>query len=110
MYKCCDCNLVFSEPKHYSEDRTPYGGMAEPGFTEHFTGCPSCGGAYDEAMTCQRCEDTYISVESSYPFCAHCMSDLMNQYKKLIADNFREDEYDMLYDHLDSIEPYKKGE
>lgn len=110
MYKCCDCNLVFSESKHYSEDRTPYGGMAEPGFTEHFTGCPSCGGAYDEAMLCQRCEDTYISVESSYPFCAHCMSDLMNQYKKLIADNFREDEYDMLLDHLDSIEPYKKGE
>lgn len=110
MYKCCDCGLVFDNPKVYSEDRTPYGGYPEPGFTEHFAGCPSCGGAFDEAMLCVRCEDTYISTESSYPFCAHCMSQLMNQYKKLIADNFREDEYDMLYDHLDSIEPYKKGE
>lgn len=110
MYKCCDCGLVFEQPKHYSEDRTPYGGMSEPGFTEHFTGCPSCGGTYDEAMLCQRCEDTYISTNFSYPFCAHCMSDLMNQYNKLIADNFREDEYDMLYDHLHTLNPYKKGE
>jgi hypothetical protein len=36
------------------------------------------------------------------------MSQLMNQYKQLIADNFREDEYDMLLDHLDDIEPYRK--
>jgi len=110
MYKCCDCGLVFDNPKEYSEDRTPYGGYPEPGFTEHFAGCPSCEGAFDEAMLCARCEDTYISTESSYPFCDHCMSQLMNEYKKLIADNFREDEYDMLCDHLDSIEPFKKGE
>ena len=54
MYKCCDCGLVFDTPKEYSEDRTPYGGYPEPGFTEHFAGCPSCGGAFNEAMLCVR--------------------------------------------------------
>lgn len=110
MFKCDDCGLVFSEPKRYSENRAPYGAENDPRFYETLYGCPNCLGDYSEAMLCVRCEDTYISTESSYPFCAHCMSELMNQYKKLIADNFREDEYDMLYDHLDSIEPFKKGE
>lgn len=108
MYKCCDCGLVFDNPKTYSEDRTPGGAFEGGSFNYSWEGCPSCEGAFDEAMLCQRCEDTYISVESSYPFCAHCMSQLMNQYKQLIADNFREDEYDMLLDHLDAIEPYRK--
>ena len=72
MYKCCDCGLVFDTPKHYSEDRTPGGAFEGGSFIYHYDGCPSCGGSYDEAMECQRCADTYISVESDYPFCDSC--------------------------------------
>lgn len=101
MYKCCDCGLVFDNPKVYSEDRTPYGGYPEPGFTEHFAGCPSCGGAFDEAMECVRCNNEYISTESSYPFCEGCQDDLATVLAEVITENFREDEYDFIYDYLD---------
>ena len=47
MYYCSECGL-FEEPKTYSEDRTPYGGSPEPGFTDTFTGCPTCGAGYEE--------------------------------------------------------------
>lgn len=110
MYKCHDCDLIFDEPKKYVEDRTPYGGYPEPGFSEEFLGCPSCSNDYDEVMLCQRCNDTYVSVEVGYPFCAGCVHDLIQEYKKLMVDNFREDEFDVIYDHMDYIEPYKKGE
>lgn len=107
MYICSDCELVFSEPKRYSEDCTPYGGPAEPGFSRSYTGCPSCGGAYDEAMECARCNE-YISTESSDPFCLGCVNDLLSVYAELIKNNFREDEYDTILDHLDDVEPFKE--
>lgn len=103
MYKCSDCGLVFDNPKVYSEDRTPYGGMADPGFTETYTGCPSCGGNYDEAMKCVRCDDEYISTESRYPFCEGCLQDLITVYCEVMSDNFRPDEYEAIYDLTDGL-------
>lgn len=110
MYICNECHSVFNKPMRMHEDKTPYGGNAEPRFMDYYEVCPDCGADFSEAMPCQRCESRYVSVQIGYPFCAHCMSQLMKQYEQLIADNFREDEYDMLYDHMESMDPYKKGE
>lgn len=103
MYICNECGLVFNNPKQYSEDRTPYGGSSEPGFTEHYKGCPSCGGNYDEAMQCVRCDNEYISVESYHPFCEGCLQDLITVFCEVIVDNFREDEYEAVYDLIDGM-------
>ncbi len=107
MFICNECELVFSEPKRYSEDCTPYGGPAEPGFSRTYSGCPSCGGSYDEAIHCVRC-DEYISIESRDPFCMDCVNNLLSEYAELIKDNFREDEYDTILEHLDDVEPFKE--
>ena len=107
MYKCHDCGLVCSEPYEY-KDYAPVGDTIACCSSSLICPNTECRGDVSEAMACVRCEENYIFVNSSYPFCAHCMSQLMNQYKQLIADNFREDEYDMLLDHLDDIEPYRK--
>lgn len=103
MYICNECGLVFNNPKQYSEDRTPYGGSSEPGFTEHYKGCPSCGGNYDEAMQCVRCDNEYISVESDCPFCEGCQLDLDTVLAEVITDNFREDEYDYICASLECM-------
>lgn len=55
MYYCEDCDLYFDTPTEYVEDRTPYGGPAEPGFSEHYKGCPKCSGGYDEVHECTIC-------------------------------------------------------
>ena len=98
MYKCEDCGLVFSEPKMYSEDRRPYGAEMDPRFYETLYGCPRCLGAYSEAMECVRCEENYIKVHSTYPFCESCKEDLLKTYSKVITENFREDEYDYIFE------------
>jgi hypothetical protein len=44
MYKCLDCGRTFSTPKYWQEthglDYGPY---------EQFSGCPFCGGDYEDA-------------------------------------------------------------
>ena len=102
MYKCSECGLVFDTPKAYREDRTP-GGASETTFTEVLFACPSCGGNYDEAMLCARCDNEYISTESNYPFCEGCLQDLITAFCEVMADNFREDEYDAIYDLTDGM-------
>lgn len=101
MYICNECGLVFNSPKKYSEDCTPYGGPVEPGFSHTYSGCPSCEGSYDEATECVRCNNEYISIESSYPFCKGCQDDLATVLAEVITNNFREDEYDFIYDYMD---------
>ena len=76
MFKCRDCGYIFEEPKHYSEDRTP-GGVFEGGsFIEHYTGCPLCAGAYDEAIECDSCNEFFFreQLESNEngSFCFMC--------------------------------------
>ena len=100
MYKCHDCNLVFSEPKRYSEDRAPYGAELDPRFFETLIGCPSCGGSYEEAMECVRCNDTYIFSSLDHPFCAECTQEILSTYKQFMDETFREDEQDLIYDNL----------
>lgn len=63
MYKCLDCGQVFDEPKQYSEDRTPDGVFEGGSFIEHYTGCPVCSGAYEEAKQCEICGEYFMSDE-----------------------------------------------
>ena len=103
MYICKDCNFVFDQPTTYKEDRTPGGTFEGGSFIESFSGCPKCSGAYDEAMLCPRCEDVYISTESSDPFCDACVSNLLIQAKNILTENFREDEIETILNHVDDL-------
>lgn len=80
MYKCYDCGYVFEEPKEYSEDRTP-GGVFEGGsFIEHYTGCPSCSGAYDEVVECDGCGEfvyrSSLTATDDGEYCDLCMEEM----------------------------------
>lgn len=80
MFKCYDCGYVFEEPKHYSEDRTPGGSFEGGSFIEHFTGCPQCAGAYDEAVECDGCGEwcfsKYLEATCDGNYCEACMEEM----------------------------------
>lgn len=85
MYKCSDCGAVFF--KHDA--------------------CPYCGGISIAAMKCQGC-DEYISVEDDYSFCSDCVNNILSRFAIVMQNNFREDEYDVIINHLEDVVPYKR--
>lgn len=90
MYYCSNCNVFFEEPSNYAEDRTP-GGVFEGGsFIEHYSGCPHCGGGYEEAKRCACGE----YIQRNARCCDTCRKNII---QRLIKE-FDEDEYDILYD------------
>lgn len=107
MYICEECGLVFSEPKTYHEGCAPGCAVGESGFTHSYKACPNCEGYYEEAMECQGCGG-FVSIQSDDPFCVTCTSNILSKFIKLMQDNFREDEYDVIYNHIESFDPYKK--
>jgi NAD-dependent SIR2 family protein deacetylase len=77
MFICLDCGATFEEPKHFVEKH----GLDTPPY-EHFNGCPVCGGAYDEAVECDRCgelvpSDTVVKFEGDL-LCEACWGRLNN--------------------------------
>lgn len=62
MLICLDCGETFDEPKHFIERH----GLDTPPY-EEFNGCPKCGGAYDDAVECDKCGDI-VSSESITKF------------------------------------------
>lgn len=65
MFKCNDCDLVFEEPKEYTEDRTPGGAFEGGSFIYRWTGCPNCGGNYEEYEEVEEDEYEYDSYDST---------------------------------------------
>lgn len=111
MYKCNECNHTFDEPRETAYDRTPYGGLNEPGFEEFVKECPYCAGDYSEAMLCPRCNVDYVSVEDKNIFCTDCQQEIQEVFHNLIVAHFREDEWDYIYDNFDMFpDPFKKEE
>lgn len=52
MNKCLECDTAFDEPREWTE---PSG--------ETLRGCPSCGGAYAEAVQCDTCCEWFLPDE-----------------------------------------------
>ena len=71
MFLCLDCDALFEEPQEYTETHglssTPY---------EMKSGCPHCGGAYVETMSCECCgkwiTGEYIKLNDHVLVCEDC--------------------------------------
>lgn len=53
-YICLECGHLFNEPYEYSETH----GFGAPPY-EELSGCPVCGGSYDEAVECDDCGELF---------------------------------------------------
>lgn len=71
MNVCLDCRHLFEVSKHYTETH----GLETPPY-EKWNGCPSCGGAYDEAHECSCCPDyivgEYVETVNGDKICENC--------------------------------------
>lgn len=107
MYICTECHHVFDEPSSQSAE-SYYGvsGLFSHSCGEKVSSCPYCGGAYEDAMLCVGCEDEYISTKSPYSFCEDCQKQIIKRF----VDEFREDEYEFIYEFTEckSYEDLKK--
>ena len=72
MYICGDCGKLFEEPKEWSQNH------GEPHLTERWSGCPHCGGGFEEATECEKCGE-YFEADSLYcGYCGDCFNELKN--------------------------------
>ena len=71
MFICLDCGSVFDEPEYFYD----FHGMETPPY-EIYKGCPGCGGAYTDAITCSICGeyilDEYADVVDGQNICENC--------------------------------------
>ena len=68
-YKCLDCGHIF--------DRDEISSWYES-HGERFSGCPNCGGAYEEMVKCEICGEEYLDEELNCGVCDECI----DQYRK----------------------------
>lgn len=73
MYKCLDCGCEFDEDDVYEWDEDY--GLDSPPY-QHFCGCPSCHGVYEEARECERCGNTFCESELLYGMCVNCRKEI----------------------------------
>ena len=80
MYICLDCGKIFDEPTTYTEDMTPGGVFEGDSFIQHYTGCPNCEGAYEEAKECDNCTEIIAYSNGEYTkqgfWCNKCLEEL----------------------------------
>ena len=71
MFICYECEHIFSEPKIWTEKH----GLDTPPF-EHYSGCPSCGGAFAETYKCDCCGNwivgEYAELTDGSRYCEEC--------------------------------------
>lgn len=71
MYLCLDCGSLFSDTRKYIEKH----GLDCPPYEETI-GCPSCGGAYVETVTCSSCDNyitgDYVETADGNVYCEDC--------------------------------------
>ena len=68
MFICLDCGHVFDEPDTWNEHH-PYG---EGHAAEAWCGCPRCGGSFEEAKRCSRCDNYFSRDELEDGMCNEC--------------------------------------
>lgn len=102
MYKCAECGHLFEEgeEKKWREDRGEYWGSL---CTEEMSGCPLCGGEYEEAVPCKICGG-YGEMDDGEEHCNDCKKDVLKRLRAFINAEFTADEIELL------TELYESGE
>jgi DNA-directed RNA polymerase subunit RPC12/RpoP len=86
-YKCLDCGHLFEEGEesHFSEEHG-----------ESYTGCPICGGAYEDTRPCKHCGADHLEDDLRNGFCIGCILETMtmvNMTRYLEDTNLEADFY-----------------
>lgn len=96
MYKCNECGHVFEEGEQAEWVET-HG--FDYGNGEHWSGCPVCKGAYEEAKPCKIC-GTY-DKDNDEEYCDNCKKDVERRFSAFISEEFTEAERELLNELYD---------
>lgn len=96
MYKCLSCGNLFEEGEEarwvekHGLDTPPY---------EEWSGCPLCKGDYEEIKPCKICG----SYDHDYgeEYCNACKKDVQKRFSTFIAEEFTEEERELLNELYD---------
>ena len=77
MLKCLDCGHIFEkgEEDRWEEPRGEFWGQP---VTETVTGCPCCGGVYEETQPCSVCHSEQLKNDLYGGICKECLSKYEN--------------------------------
>lgn len=89
---CMDCGRIFEdeEQKTWSESRGEFWGVS---CSEEMSGCPDCGGDYDEAEQCEICGKDCCKEELICGVCEECIDEASKNFKlceKICGDEKKE--------------------
>lgn len=87
MFVCAECGYVFDEPEKWVEEHG-----------ERMSGCPACGGNFDDAKKCELCGEEYSTNLSTQGdlCCEKCSSVIEETFENLLHSNFTEYEISIL--------------
>ena len=71
-YQCLECGHVFDEDEAW-EWREDHG--FDDCYYEGFSGCPCCGGSYEEMEVCEICGEEFLPDELHGGVCHDCIED-----------------------------------
>ena len=76
-YKCVECGHIFEEGEQirWDEDRSEFWGSD---CSETMSGCPCCGGSYEETKACEICGSEHLESELVNGVCEECLDEYKN--------------------------------
>lgn len=75
MYRCCECGNLFEEGEQAVWEET-HGLDSQP--YEKWSGCPVCGGDFEEVHQCKECGDWHYEDELYDGWCEKCLRETIN--------------------------------
>lgn len=85
-FKCFECGHIFESGEELR--------IVEP-YGEEYLACPICGGAYEEAIECNNCENCFHENDLYNGLCAECVAKCMtaDNMKQYLSDSSLEEDF-----------------
>ena len=93
MYRCLECGILFEEGEQKTYRECVGECHGSPAYTV-YSGCPICGGNYEEIEPCRICGGYNLKNEDD--FCEECQKNVMERFNNLMKQNFTEEEIELL--------------
>ena len=75
MFRCCECGNLFEEGEQAVWEET--NGLDSQPY-EKWSGCPVCGGDYEEVHQCKECGEWHTEDELYDGWCEKCLRETIN--------------------------------
>ena len=97
MYICKKCGRIIEELPTYIDHIGNFGN--EPVYERVENDKCSCGGYFEEADICCRCEELKSASDFENGMCTNCQAVIMERFHKLLSENFKVNEIAFIFEN-----------